>query len=447
MPKLVVPLSDLMIKSKIREIEKARKKSASFFVGGVNGLMLRIRANTIGYTYSWTVRSQADGVDQWHHLGTYPQVSLKKARILANEFLSSFSEGKNPFIEAKEKKEEAKRQSIQKAKNAVTFASALSEWLDHKQERDWKNGEDDRIKEERRIRNHLGELMPLPLAEITSEQIADVLRPIWCEYRATADRLLNHIHGYLHWSMVVKKCRERGYNPAEKAFLKDLLPPENKRKRERPQPALSVEQLPLFMKALHNRSKTHASALCLEFAILTCVRSANVRELRWEQLNDKWSVWEIDAEEMKITRNGQHKVPLSRQAQAILKEVELRCFDNVYAFPSERKVGQPLSNSTLNSVIRQLHEIEIKAGREGWIDREQSKNEGEAVLAVQHGICRATFKTWAEGSRQDSRAVELVLHHDIDPRLKSAYDRSEDMKQKAEVLQNWADFCYSMIED
>ena len=173
------------------------------------------------------------------------------------------------------------------------------------------------------------------------------------------------------------------------------------------------------------------SALCLEFAILTCSRSANVRQMRWEQFSEDLSLWEIDAEEMKITRNGQHKIPLSEQAKAILVEAKSRTFDDVWAFPSERKAGYPLSNSTLNQAIRSLHAVEVKSGREGWIDREQSKREKKPVVAVQHGISRATFKTWAEGTRQDSRAVELVLHHEIDPRLRGAYDRSDDMKYKA----------------
>ena len=200
------------------------------------------------------------------------------------------------------------------------------------------------------------------------------------------------------------------------------------------------------MKALHERADTHLTALCLEFAILTCVRSNNVRSMRWEQLNKDLTLWEIDAAEMKIDRNGQHKIPLSKQAKAIIEKAKTLAIDPIYVFPSERVQGKPLSNSALNVVIKDLHAIEVKAGREGWIDRKQTKEEKKPRIAVQHGISRATFKTWAEGSRQDQRAVELILHHDIDPRLKSSYDRAEDIPHKAKVLQNWADFCYSEID-
>lgn len=430
-----------------REVLARSKKVGSHVVGGVKGLTLRVRQNASGTLSAlWLVRIQADGKDRKKSLGSYPAISLSKARELAAKFTATFSDGRDPFQEAEEKKQTKKRKTAQKAKEAVTFEAALSEWLDYKQERDWKHKEETRIKEEKRIRNHLGLLMPLSLSAITPENVADALRPIWCERKATADRLLIYIRGYLRWAMTVKKCRERSYNPAELQFIEDLLPPTNQRKKEVPMPALSVEQMPLFMKAVHERAKTHLSALCLEFAILTCSRSANVRQMRWEQFSEDLSLWEIDAEEMKITRNGQHKIPLSRQAKMVLQEVKARCFDEEWAFPSERKAGYPLSNSTLNQAIRSLHAVEIKAGREGWIDREQSKREKVPVVAVQHGISRATFKTWAEGTRQDTRAVELVLHHEIDPRLRGAYDRSEDMEQKATVLQNWADFCYSMID-
>ena len=96
-------------------------------------------------------------------------------------------------------------------------------------------------------------------------------------------------------------------------------------------------------------------------------------------------------------------------------------------------------------VIKDLHTLEIKAGREGWIDRKKTKQQKKPCIAVQHGISRATFKTWSESTRQDVKATELILHHDVGGRLKSAYDRDESMKYKKEVLQNWADFCYSLI--
>ena len=57
------------------------------------------------------------------------------------------------------------------------------------------------------------------------------------------------------------------------------------------------------------------------------------------------------------------------------------------------------------------------------------------------------IETWAHGTRQDERAVALILHHDVDPRLKSAYDRSEDLPHKRKVLDAWGKFCFSECEN
>lgn len=442
MPKIAKAMNDKQVQALLRKPD-----NKPHYVGGVQGLYLQVNVLKSGnVSATWYLRVEIDGKKSKKSLGQYPDITLLQARTKAAELREQFAKGINPFEIEKEKKRQEKAKAKQKKKDDITFESALSEYLDYKQARDWKHGESTRIKEERRIRNHLASLMPLALSAIEPEDVAAAVMPIWCNKAQTADRVLGLIHGYFKWAMTVKKCRPRGINPAESQWIKDLLPPESKRKKEIPMPALSVEQLPPFMKALHERAKTHLSALCTEFAVLTCVRSKNVREMRWSQLDDDLTLWEIDATEMKIDRNGQHKIPLSKQAKAIIEKAKTLAIDPIYVFPSERVQGKPLSNSALNVVIKDLHAIEVKAGREGWIDRKQTKEEKKPRIAVQHGISRATFKTWAEGSRQDQRAVELILHHDIDPRLKSSYDRAEDIPHKAKVLQNWADFCYSEID-
>lgn len=244
------------------------------------------------------------------------------------------------------------------------------------------------------------------------------------------------------WAINVKKYLPKENNPAEWEQLKWLLEPREKQKRIRHMPALDPNQMPDFMNALHSIAHLKTSAICLEFAILTCVRSSNVRFMRWEQLKDNFNVWEIDADEMKVSNNGQHKIPLSKQAKAIIEHQRKIVFNSPWVFPSKNP-QKPLIFSALNKIIKELHANEISEGREGWIDRRQTFQLKSPQIAVQHGISRATFKTWAENTRQDTRATELVLHHEIDHKFKGAYDRGEDMRFKLLILQKWADFCYS----
>ena len=428
-----------------KQVKALSNKLGTHAVGGVDGLSLRVRALKNGdLSRIWILRVYDGKKERKKSLGAYPLVSLAEARRLAEGWIKKIIEGGDPFLDDEQerirKKEEQERAKIE----AITLDDVLSDYFEYKAGRDWKRPEKTKEKEENRLRSHFYALLPLKLSEITPEEIKQALSPIWINNPTVADRVLGHLKGLFEWAMKVKHFLPNGANPADGRFISLLLPPKSKRKQETNMSALEPDQLPSFMKALHERAVTHQSAKCLEFAILTCVRSGNVRFMKWEQLNEDLTIWEIDADDMKVTANGQHVIPLSKQATEILKQQKALAYSQ-YVFPSERLADRPLSNSTLNMVIKDLHTLEIKAGREGWIDRKKTKQQKKPCIAVQHGISRATFKTWSESTRQDVKATELILHHDVGGRLKSAYDRDESMKYKKEVLQNWADFCYSLI--
>lgn len=434
-----------------REVRELVKTSGTTAVGGVSGLVIRRRANAQGVVTSarWYLRKQ-DASGAYIAIGDYKQIGLAEARIKALKLLNDLSNGVNPIIEAKKKAQKAKAEKEDKARKALTIGDVLGEWLSYKvKQGDWGKGiqakaEETRRKEEKRIRQNVPLLLDVPVATCEPEDIAKALEPIWCIHSATADRIQSHLQAFFRWTMAVKKCRSRGLNPAERQWIKPLLPAESKRKQEVHFPALEPDQLPHLIKALVNKGS--ASALCTVLAILTCTRSDNIRSMRWDQLSEDGQLWNIDAIDMKITANGQHKIPLSVVAQKIIqyqREFAL-FFDSPYVFPSPRNKNRPMSNSTMNVLIQRLHAVEVVAGREGWIDRKQSKEKGSPVIAVQHGISRATFETWAHETRQDERAVQLILHHEIDPRLKSAYDRSEDLAHKRKVLEAWSKSCFSL---
>lgn len=434
-----------------REVRELLKTAGTTAVGGVAGLVLRRRANVHGVITSarWYLRKQgAKGTDI--AIGDYKQIGLAEARLKALRLLEDLANGLNPIVEAKKKAQKEKADKESKAREALTVGDVLTEWLDDKVERgEWGKGiqakaEETRRKEESRIRLNVPLLLEVPIASCEPEDIAKALEPIWCSKRATCERICSHLHGLFRWSMAVKRCRPRGINPAELQWLKPLLPAESKRKQEEHLPALEPEQLPHLIKALVNKGSD--SALCTVLAILTCTRSNNIRSMRWDQLSEDGQLWNIDAIDMKVTSNGQHKIPLSVEAQKIIqyqREFAL-FFDSPYVFPSPRNKNKPMSNSTMNVLIQRLHVAEVVAGREGWIDRAKTKEKGSPVIAVQHAISRATFETWAHETRQDERAVQLILHHEIDPRLKSAYDRSEDLAHKREVLEAWSKYCFSL---
>ena len=99
----------------------------------------------------------------------------------------------------------------------------------------------------------------------------------------------------------------------------------------------------------------------------------------------------------------------------------------------------------MNQLIKRLDKLALSNNKSGWIDEEQTEVRQRRVVAVQHGISRASFETWAKENQINPRVIQLILHHDVDKKLHSAYDRSKDLEGKAKVLQAWGDFCFSKI--
>ena len=112
------------------------------------------------------------------------------------------------------------------------------------------------------------------------------------------------------------------------------------------------------------------AARALEFVILTATRTSEALNATWDELDLEAEVWTISAARMKA--RVEHRVPLSRRATEILRDLEREREDgSYYVFAGQRK-GSPLSNMALLMMLRRMRRDEITA----------------------HGF-RSTFSDWA----------------------------------------------------
>lgn len=433
----------------VSEVRSKSKTVGCHAVGGVPGLCLRVVKQGDALSAYWLVRKQGARSFKMH-IGPYPEMPLKTAREEAARILLLHLKGVDP-IEQRNLKMNAHAEAAKKDEATLTIADLYQEYFSWKEQRgDWKRAGEARYKEEHRFAKHiLPEGSDIVVATATPDEIAELMRPIWCEQAPTADKLLPRLRDFFSWATVVRKVRStKLVNPAQGTRVKPLLPAKRKRKQTVHFPALDEEQLPRFMKELYAANGN--AALCTLFAILTCSRSVNARTMTWDEVDLENRLWIIDKEEMKISSNGQHVIPLSDQAMDILrraKEIgEYAGIEKHVFFSSTRLEDKGLSDKALSQVINGLHAKEKAQGNEGWIDRKQTAEMGVERVAVQHAIARSTFETWAQAHRKDPRTIELCLHHSVDLKLKSAYDRDDSIEHKRELLQEWADFAYSMIE-
>jgi len=176
-------------------------------------------------------------------------------------------------------------------------------------------------------------------------------------------------------------------------------------KRERKNhAALAYADVPSFVAGLPSSN----AGACMQFLVLTAVRSNEARGCRWSEIDRDAAVWTIPASRMKSGR--EHKVPLSPAALDVLDSLSRR---GEYVFPG-RKTGSTLSDETLRALV---------------------KDRGVTT----HGM-RASFSTWAAEQTDVSRDVrEASIAHKTEDRTSGAYQRSTFFDARAALMSKWAD--------
>ena len=115
-----------------------------------------------------------------------------------------------------------------------------------------------------------------------------------------------------------------------------------------------------------------------------------------------------------------HRVPLSRQAITIVRDLQPITGHGRYLFPSVRSVERPMSENTLNAALRRL----------GY-----SKEE-----ATSHGFRSTAAVRLNEMGRWSVDAIERQLAHQEANAVRRAYTHAAEFwTERCEMMQVWAD--------
>jgi integrase len=157
----------------------------------------------------------------------------------------------------------------------------------------------------------------------------------------------------------------------------------------------------------------------LRLAPLLFLRPGELRQLRWDwiDLDAPQPEARIPAEIMKMKRPL--RVPLARQAVAILRSIAPFA-DRGCVFPGARRDGRSISGGTLIAALKSL-------GYHGDV-------------MTMHGF-RATARTLLdEVLGFDPDVIEEQLAHAKPGSLGMAYNRTQHWPQRIEMMQAWADY-------
>lgn len=358
---------------------------------------------------SWVYRFMLNGKSRDVGLGTAGPggISLADARSARDALRLKVKAGIDPLQERQQEAEEALAMAQAAKVAGITFKAAAEAYIGTN-EASWRND-----KHRQQWRNTLATYVypvigELPVAEVGTAHVLQILEPIWKAKAETASRLRGRIE------TVLDSAKARGYregeNPARwRGHIAQILPTRSRLTRGHHK-ALPYDTIPSFIGALHQRKAV--AALALEFAVLTAARTGEVIGAKWGEVDLEKEIWTIPASRMKAGK--EHRVPLSSRAVEILKTMqELR---KEWLFPAAR--GGALSGMAMSMLLRRMQ-----------------------VDVTVHGF-RSSFRDWcAESTGYAHEVAEMALAHTIDNKVERAYRRGDLFDKRRRLMDEWAAYC------
>jgi integrase len=384
-------------------------------VGGVDGLLLQVsptgaRSWILRYTTGEVRYSKAGKPYKARKdagLGAYPTVTLAQARERARELKEQLWQGVDPI----ERRKAARAAVLVANAKTITFDECSRQFLKGKTA-EFSNPKH-AAQWESTLRDYASPVIgKLPVAEVTLPLIVKILEPIWQTKTETATRVRGRIEAVLAWA-TVSGYRE-GDNPARwGGNLDAVLPKPGKLKKVKHHAALPWQEINDFMMKL--RQRQGMADRCLEFTILTGLRSGEVRGAKWEEIDFNAKTWTVPAERMKMGKP--HTVPLCEDAITLLEQLP-RFEGNDLVFPGAR--GGVLSDVGLTKPIRAM---------------------GYDVTV--HGF-RSTFRDWmAESTNYPHHVAEMALAHTIGNAVEKAYRRGDLLAKRVNLMRDWCRYINS----
>ncbi len=376
---------------------KQTKEIKKHFDGG--GMYLHVKAAgkywRMDYRFAGKARTLA--------LGTYPEVSLLKARSRRKDARALLADGIDPGA--------AKRQQKQVTADAAanTFETVARVWLaktaaermasTHGKVTTWL---------EKDVFPSLG---MMPISTIGPRDVLAALRPMEARGALDSVQRVKQICGQVFRYAVAS-------GSAERDVTQDLKGALTKHVAGHFAAITEPKQAGDLMRAIHGYQGHPCTMAALKLSPLVFVRPGELRTAEWAEIDLDAAQWRIPGSKMKMKLD--HLVPLSGQAVALLRTVQPLTGHGRYVFPSLRTGERPMSENTINSALRGL----------GIADTVHSA----------HGF-RAMARTIMDevmGERVD--LIEHQLAHTVKDANGRAYNRTAHLPARVSMMQRWADY-------
>lgn len=390
------------------KLKNLKPQDKLYKVSDRDGLYVAVlTSGTVSFRYDYRINGRRETLV----IGQYGRdgISLAEAReelIAAKKLLKA---GQSPAA--------AKRDGIKKIRGAETFAVHTDSYMKHVILADSTRAMKQAVID-RDILPVLGNKM---MAEITTSMVRDLCdRIVERGGRATAVQAREII------SSVYRHANDRGhglFNPAA-----DIKPSSIAifKPRER---TLTPEEIGLFFRTLDAIGAMGTMKMALKLVLITMVRKGEFTNATWEEIDFKKWTWTIPPDRMKGSRA--HVIYLPKQAQDILVGLQMCAGGSEYLVPGRYNFRKPLSNAALNSLIDRTVKI--------------INEDGEHIQDFTVHDMRRTASTLLHEAGYPSDWIEKALAHE-QKGVRAVYNKAEYARQRAYMLQQWADMIDSWID-
>ena len=299
----------------------------------------------------WRLDYRFDGKRKTLALGAYPDVSLAAARKLRETAREQLAAGQDPGTTRKQAKQAARVAA------ANSFEAVARAW--------WEKWRTDRTEgtADGAIRSLEIHAFPrigaMPITAIGPVDVLELLRKIEAKGSTETLKRVRARIGEIFIYAIANGIATS--NPAE-GLHKAVMPHTEHRR-----PALRAADLREFFIRLDAVRISQPIKLAIRLLVLTFVRPGELRCAQWPEFDLEAGVWTVPAERDRtrgltgMKMREEHIVPLSRQAVAVLRELQDHSGGRDLLFPNRNGQGRPISDGTINSALRamgyQAHEV------------------------------------------------------------------------------------------
>lgn len=381
-------------------VKRAKPKDKPYKLSDRDGLYLYVKPNG---SRLWRMNYRFHGAQKTISFGRWPEVTLADAREKTLRARRCLADGIDP---CEQKKLDRIAASIAQAN---TFKAISDEWLE-------KVSLEERAPMTiRKYEWQLGLVMPSlgrrPLSQISAHEVLLALKRIErtkkyytaCSVRATCSQVFRY---------AIATAR------AERDVCADLRGALVTPKVVHRAAITTPREAGALMRSLEDYDGHPIIRVALRLLPHVFVRPGELRHAEWKEFDLEREVWTIPDHKMKMGRS--HAVPLSRQAIAIIRELEHDEVLTPYLFHSLRAADRPMSDNTINAALRRL----------GY-----AKDEMTA-----HGFRAMAATLLNEMGIWNPDAIERQLAHAEANSVRRAYTRGQYWDERVRMMQHWSDY-------